>query len=79
MSDLDLDQWKKKAACRGLSPAVFFPPPGDRRALRVARSICEGCEVAGMCLEVGLAQTDGIFGGKTATERRRILRDFATA
>ena len=78
MPELDLNEWKKRAACRGLSPTVFFPQPGNRLALLVARSICQGCAVADLCLEVGLSQGDGIFGGKTVTERRRILRDFAS-
>lgn len=67
-------EWQKQAACRGMSPSVFFPPQGDRRALKLARSVCEGCQVADFCLMTGWDQNEGIFGGKTATERRRLKR-----
>ncbi len=66
------EEWRKRAACRGMHPNVFFPIPGNRRALAVARSICEGCQVTEACLQVGWEQTEGIFGGLTPLERRRL-------
>ncbi|MDH3308374.1 MAG: WhiB family transcriptional regulator [Acidimicrobiia bacterium] len=71
------DDWFKRAACRGLSPSVFFPVPGNRRALAVARAICEGCQVQESCLLAGWEQTDGIFGGLTPMERRRLQATIA--
>ncbi len=40
----------------------------------LAKAICAGCVVKDACLEFGLHQPDGIWGGTTPGERRRIRR-----
>ncbi|NIS66180.1 MAG: hypothetical protein GTO05_13680, partial [Gemmatimonadales bacterium] len=66
--------WIHQAACRSLPTSVFFPAPGEDRAVSLAKAICVGCLVKGACLEFGLHQPDGIWGGTTPGERRRIRR-----
>ncbi len=66
--------WRSQALCKGIDPEVFYPvsdEEGDE-----AKSICSSCNVRLMCLEYALAarERDGIWGGATERERRRILR-----
>lgn len=66
--------WRSKAACRGLDPAVFYPP-SDEEADE-AKAICGVCPVREPCLEHALAnrEREGIWGGATERERRRLIR-----
>lgn len=66
--------WIHQAACRSLPTSVFFPSPGEDRGVTLAKAICAGCLVKDACLEFGLHQPDGIWGGATPGERRRIRR-----
>ena len=66
--------WRKRAACRGVDPEVFYPVTDEEAG--AARSICSTCPVREACLEHALAarEREGIWGGATERERRRILR-----
>jgi WhiB family redox-sensing transcriptional regulator len=66
--------WRAQAACRGLDPIVFYPTTDDE--VEVAKAVCDGCPVAGPCLEHALAvrEKEGVWGGCTERERRRIIR-----
>jgi WhiB family transcriptional regulator, redox-sensing transcriptional regulator len=66
--------WRSKAACQGLDPAIFYPA-SDEDADE-ARAICASCPVREPCLEYALAnrERDGVWGGRTEKERRRIVR-----
>jgi WhiB family redox-sensing transcriptional regulator len=66
--------WRQRAACRGLDPEVFFPA-SDEEA-EEARAICAMCPVRQACLEHALAhrEREGVWGGCTERERRRIVR-----
>jgi WhiB family redox-sensing transcriptional regulator len=68
--------WRQKGACQGLDPAVFFPDEGDEVAALVAISVCGTCDVRIACLEHALAsrEKEGVWGGTTERERRRIIR-----
>lgn len=79
-------QWQQRAACRGMSSATFFSPPGERgRARRDrearARSICGRCEVVDTCAATALkhGETYGVWGGLSDDERRRLGTDTADA
>lgn len=67
--------WVNEAACRGLAEAereLFFPAAGE--SAHEAKTICASCEVRPDCLEWALRhdEHDGIWGGLTAPERRRL-------
>lgn len=63
------------AGCSGLGFTVFY---GAKRALSPpeitrAKVVCAGCPVQRLCLEDGLDEDWGIWGGYTPPERRRAL------
>jgi WhiB family redox-sensing transcriptional regulator len=66
--------WRTRAACQGLDPTIFYPQTDEEAD--EAKSICAACAVAEPCLEYALAQRerDGVWGGCTEKERRRIIR-----
>ena len=66
--------WRAKAACRDLDTEIFFPDSESEAA--PALEVCASCPVRMECLEWAIAtrQHDGIWGGTTETERKRIRR-----
>lgn len=66
--------WRQRAACRGVDPDIFYPA-SDEEA-EEAKAICRQCPVREACLEYALAnrERDGVWGGATERERRRIVR-----
>lgn len=79
-------RWREAAACRGVAVEVFFPPERMDRygraeqpeAAAVARAtaVCRSCPVVAPCLAWAMAtnQPDGVFGGLSAVQRRRLRR-----
>jgi WhiB family transcriptional regulator, redox-sensing transcriptional regulator len=67
--------WRQQAACRGLEPVIFYPTYDDDD-IDMAKAVCAQCAVREACLEHALAvrEKEGIWGGCTERERRRILR-----
>jgi WhiB family redox-sensing transcriptional regulator len=66
--------WRQNAACRGLDPEIFYPVTDEEAD--VAKAVCAVCAVRETCLEhaLGSRERDGVWGGATEKERRRILR-----
>ena len=66
--------WRRHSACRGLDPDIFYPET-DEEAL-AAKLVCGECSVQETCLEFALQgrEKEGVWGGATEKERRRILR-----
>ncbi|MFM7263431.1 MAG: WhiB family transcriptional regulator [Acidimicrobiales bacterium] len=66
--------WRNRGACNGLDPSIFFPESDDDSD--EAKSICSECPVRISCLEHALSvrEKDGVWGGTTEKERRRIIR-----
>jgi WhiB family redox-sensing transcriptional regulator len=66
--------WRQRGACRGLDPDIFYPISDDDAG--DAKAVCGGCSVRDQCLEWALdnREADGIWGGATERERRRLLR-----
>ncbi len=66
--------WRQRAACRGVDPDIFFP--ASEEEAEPAKAICGQCPVRQACLEYALAnrEREGIWGGATERERRRIIR-----
>lgn len=66
--------WRELGACRGLEPSIFFPEEEDDAI--DAKEVCEGCGVRVACLEHALTirEKQGVWGGATERERRRIIR-----
>lgn len=68
-------QWRSHAACAGQDTDDWFPARGA--SLRHLRAICDACPVKTECAEFALEHRipEGVFGGLSAKQRRRILRD----
>jgi WhiB family transcriptional regulator, redox-sensing transcriptional regulator len=66
--------WRELGACRGLEPSIFFPDDDDDAA--DAKAVCSSCNVRVACLEHALTirEKQGVWGGATERERRRIIR-----
>ncbi|MGK2949724.1 MAG: WhiB family transcriptional regulator [Acidimicrobiales bacterium] len=66
--------WRRHSACRGLDPEIFYPPTDEEADL--AKVVCGKCSVQERCLEFALQgrEKEGVWGGATEKERRRILR-----
>jgi WhiB family transcriptional regulator, redox-sensing transcriptional regulator len=68
--------WRKRAACRGIDVEIFYPATEEDEDAEPAKAVCAECPVRQTCLEHALAhrEREGIWGGTTERERRRILR-----
>jgi WhiB family transcriptional regulator, redox-sensing transcriptional regulator len=68
--------WRDQARCRGVDPQVFHPAEEDEAAAAEAKAICDQCAVREPCLEyaINAREKDGVWGGMTARERRRLIR-----
>jgi WhiB family transcriptional regulator, redox-sensing transcriptional regulator len=68
--------WRQQAACRGLDPVIFYPLSDEEEDVEAAKRVCAQCAVSEACLEHALAvrEKEGVWGGCTERERRRILR-----
>lgn len=66
--------WRAQGACRGLSADIFYPITDDEAV--AAKRVCDECGVQSTCLEFALTvrEKDGVWGGATERERRRIIR-----
>lgn len=66
--------WRNRAACRGIDPDIFFPITDEEA--EPAKAVCNACPVREACLEFALAarEREGVWGGATERERRRIVR-----
>jgi WhiB family redox-sensing transcriptional regulator len=66
--------WRQHASCRGLDPEIFYPVTDEEA--EVAKTVCTMCPVRQPCLEHALTsrEKDGIWGGATERERRRMIR-----
>jgi WhiB family redox-sensing transcriptional regulator len=66
--------WRRHSACRGLDPAIFYPATDEEAG--PAKAVCGVCSVRETCLEFALQgrEKEGVWGGATERERRRIIR-----
>jgi WhiB family redox-sensing transcriptional regulator len=66
--------WRQHAACRGLDPDIFYPTTDEEAD--AAKAVCAVCSIRQACLEhaLGSRERDGVWGGATEKERRRIIR-----
>ena len=70
--------WRDSAACTGLDPSDFYPEggPGVYADIDAAKAVCKSCLSRLACLEFAIANREqGVWGGTTEPERKRIIRD----
>jgi WhiB family redox-sensing transcriptional regulator len=80
--DKDTD-WMRWANCKGVDPEVFHPERGGSKGtVSRAKQYCYKCSVYKACMRFAIRNNidHGIWGGLTASERRRtpqeIIDDF---
>ena len=77
--DLTVTPWREAASCLEVTDEVnFFPNREDFLAIAKAKTVCATCPVADECLSWAIEsnQSEGIWGGQTAKERRHIRRHW---
>lgn len=72
-----VDDWRTHALCAQTDPELFYPQ--DAFASIAARETCLGCPVRVPCLNDGLDEQHGIWGGWTADERKALRRRLRSA
>ncbi len=67
--------WMNDSLCAQTDPEAFFPDKGG--SPRAAKAVCAACPVRQVCLDYALEvrEPSGIWGGLTARERRKLLKD----
>jgi WhiB family redox-sensing transcriptional regulator len=83
-ADIDRPEWQARAACHGKPVAWFFPHlEGDGSSFDVADAqaraleVCATCPVLLDCRAHALRhEREGVWGGTTAKERRRLRRQL---
>lgn len=72
--------WTEQASCLGLPieqfDALFFP---KRTYKDEARKMCNACPVQAPCLQLGMGEPEGMFGGLTPNERSALKLSSAVA
>lgn len=64
--------WRSSAVCASYDPEIMYP---DETADKTtARCLCQECPVRTACLEDGLDDDYGIWGGYTPSERARLRK-----
>jgi WhiB family redox-sensing transcriptional regulator len=77
--DLTVTPWREAAACLDADGDVsFFPNKEDLGTIVKAKAICAACPVADVCLSWAIEtnQGEGIWGGHTPKERRKLRRHW---
>ena len=69
-------QWRQYARCLGADPEIFHPASESDEAAAAAKAICMVCPVREPCLEYAVTarEKQGVWGGLTERERRRVVR-----
>lgn len=80
--EIIIPAWSVLAACKDYpNPDIFCPFWGDRsmggKDTKEAKKVCDCCEVKEECLEYGLDEPIGVWGGQDPTDRRRIRLERA--
>lgn len=79
-----MEDWRHLGLCTQEDPELFFPVGTGPEAIeqtRRAKTICERCPVREPCLEYAIAtrQQNGVWGGQSEEELRRLIRRQARA
>jgi WhiB family redox-sensing transcriptional regulator len=68
--------WYEQAACQGVDTNYFYPEVGGT-TYSIVQRICMGCDVRMECLQAGMSEEHGIWGGLHPDARRRLKRGIS--
>jgi hypothetical protein len=68
------DSWQHHAECIKYPPDTMFPENEEPHLYERARRICEDCPVIGICLEIGLEDKWGMWGGLDPVSRYKLAK-----
>lgn len=68
------DGWQHHANCLDSHPDTCFPEDDEPYLYDLARKLCEECPVAGFCLEIGIEEKHGMWGGLDPIERHKLIK-----
>lgn len=69
------DGWQYHARCADEPLDLCFPEDNEATYLyEKARRMCEECPVTGFCLEIGINEKWGMWGGLDPKERQKLLK-----
>lgn len=68
------DGWQHHANCLDAHPDTCFPEDEEPYLYEQARRLCENCPVTGYCLEIGLDERWGMWGGLDPKERLKLAK-----
>lgn len=73
-----IDEWKERAACRGMETNIFFPMGRPAEAAdSAAREVCARCPVIRPCLDWALKhETDGFWAGTSPRDRYKLRKQL---
>lgn len=70
----DDTDWRDQAKCSTIGGDLWFPDKSERHVVDRAKKICATCPVAAMCLEAGIDEQYGVWGGTSPEERKKLRR-----
>jgi len=68
------DSWQHHAACIDFPPDLMFPENDEPHLYAIAKKVCEECHVVGMCLEIGINEKWGMWGGLRPEDRYSLVK-----
>lgn len=68
----DDNDWRNRGACITVGGDIWFPNKSDSHAADEAIAICGNCPVRNLCLQAGMFEKHGIWGGKTPEQRKKM-------
>ncbi len=78
-----LGAWADRAACCDAPADVDFFAEGrglaGKQEIENAKAICGGCPVRLSCLEAGISEEFGVWGGLDTGERKRLRKSAQAA
>lgn len=72
----DAPDWFVNAKCNGMNRSIFFVQGRNSWLSTKAKMICLDCPVRLRCLQHGMGEAWGVFGGTSPLDRSRLKRAF---
>jgi hypothetical protein len=71
------DNWRSRAACRGMDSDLFYVHKESLRPPETLLKVCESCPVRAACLlEALIHREQGVWGGTTEKQRQLLRRHY---